>query len=263
VGEQHLESFKTIENVQRTKFELVDALPADGVAILNNDFPYIANRAVTNVQRIFRYTSGMGEADYRIVDVVYGRSESRFAIAGPEGVTEPMTTRLVGIHNLSNILAGYIAGKTLGLTDSEMRYAIGRIEQVEHRLSIKQAAGGVTVIDDAFNSNPHGAAMALDVLGSFTGGRRIVVTPGMIELGAKQAEYNRELGAKMASSCDYAIVVGAYNRDAILAGLADGGFPSEQIYTARDFGDASAHLARIVSSGDVVLYENDLPDTFK
>jgi UDP-N-acetylmuramoyl-tripeptide--D-alanyl-D-alanine ligase len=263
VGEQHLESFKTIENVQRTKFELVDALPADGVAILNNDFPYIANRAVTNVQRIFRYTSGMGEADYRIMDVVYGRSESRFAIAGPEGVTEPMTTRLVGIHNLSNILAGYIAGKTLGLTDSEMRYAIGRIEQVEHRLSIKQAAGGVTVIDDAFNSNPHGAAMALDVLGSFTGGRRIVVTPGMIELGAKQAEYNRELGAKMASSCDYAIVVGAYNREAILAGLADGGFPSEQIYTARDFATASAHLASVVRADDVVLYENDLPDTFK
>jgi UDP-N-acetylmuramoyl-tripeptide--D-alanyl-D-alanine ligase len=263
VGEQHLESFRTIDNVQRTKFELVDALPPDGVAILNNDFPYIANRPVTGVGRVFRYTSGTGSADYRIVDVAYSRGESRFAIESPEGVTEPMTTRLVGIHNLSNILAGYIAGKALGLTDSEMRYAIGRIEQVEHRLSIKQAAGGVTVIDDAFNSNPHGAAMALDVLGSFTGGRRIVVTPGMIELGAKQERYNRELGAKMASSCDYAIVVGVYNRDAILAGLTDGGFPSESIFVARDFATASTHLRQIVTSGDVVLYENDLPDTFK
>jgi UDP-N-acetylmuramoyl-tripeptide--D-alanyl-D-alanine ligase len=263
VGEQHLESFKTIENVQRTKFELVDALPADGVAILNNDFPYIANRPVTNVQSVFRYTSGADEADYRIVNVTYGRGETRFAIDSAEGKTEPMTTRLVGIHNLSNILAGYIAGKTLGMTEGEMRYAIGRIEQVEHRLSIKQAAGGVTVIDDAFNSNPPGAAMALDVLASLTEGKRIVVTPGMIELGAKQEQYNREFGRQMAASCDYAIVVGAYNREAILAGLAEGGFEEKNIYTARDFADASAHLAGIVHAGDVVLYENDLPDTFK
>jgi UDP-N-acetylmuramoyl-tripeptide--D-alanyl-D-alanine ligase len=263
VGEQHLESFKSIENVQRTKFELIDALPSDGVAILNNDFPYIANRAVTNVDKVFRYTSGTGEADYRIADVAYGRGESSFAIESAEGKTEPMTTRLVGIHNLSNILAGYIAGKTLGMTDGEMRYAISQIEQVEHRLSIKQAAGGVTVIDDAFNSNPHGAAMALDVLASFTDGRRVVVTPGMIELGAKQAQYNLEFGAKMASSCDYAIVVGAYNREAILAGLTDGGFEEKSIYTARDFAAASAHLAEVVRAGDVVLYENDLPDTFK
>jgi UDP-N-acetylmuramoyl-tripeptide--D-alanyl-D-alanine ligase len=263
VGEQHLESFKIIENVQRTKFELIDALPKSGVAILNNDFPYIANREVTNVDNVVRYTSGESGGEYRIVNVVYGRGETRFAIEGVEGKTEPMTTKLAGIHNLSNILAGYIVGKTLGMSDSEMRYAIGQIEQVEHRLNIKQAAGGVTVIDDAFNSNPHGAAMALDVLASFTDGKRIAVTPGMVELGAKQAQYNREFGLKMATSCDFAIVVGAVNREAIVAGLADGGFDTEHIYTARDFADASRYLAGIVRSGDVVLYENDLPDTFK
>ncbi len=179
VGEQHLESFKTIENVQRTKFELVDALPSDGVAILNDDFEYIASRPVDNVAQIFRYTSGSGKADYRIVDVKYGPDETTFAIEGPGGEkTGPFTTRLVGIHNLSNILAGYIAGRALGMTEGEMRYAIASIEQVEHRLNIRRTSGGVTVIDDAFNSNPHGAAMALDVLAGFTGGDRIAVTPG-------------------------------------------------------------------------------------
>ncbi len=263
VGEQHLESFKTIENVQRTKFELIDALPADGTAILNDDFEQIANRRVTNVANVFRYTSGGSKADYRVVDVVYGRSETTFAIEGPDGKSEPFTTKLAGIHNLSNILAGYIAGKRLGMTDAEMRYAISQIEQVEHRLNIKHIPGGITVIDDAFNSNPHGSKMALDVLASFSDGQRVVVTPGLVELGPKQYEYNRIFGSQIASSCDLAIVVGAYNRDAILAGLAEGGFDESRIYVARDFADASQKVRETVKPGDVVLYENDLPDTYK
>lgn len=263
VGEQHLESFRTIENVQRTKFELTDALPADGTAILNDDFEYIANRPVTNVRNVFRYTSGENKADYRIVDVTYGRGETTFAIEGPEGKSEPFSTKLAGIHNLSNILAGYITGRQLGMTDAEMRYAVSQIEQVEHRLNIKQAPGGITVIDDAFNSNPHGSKMALDVLASFDDGQRVIVTPGLVELGPKQYEYNQRFGVQMASSCDLAIVVGAYNRDAILAGLAEGGFDESKIYVAKDFADASQKVRATVKPGDVVLYENDLPDTYK
>jgi UDP-N-acetylmuramoyl-tripeptide--D-alanyl-D-alanine ligase len=263
VGEQHLESFKTIENVQRTKFELADALPPDGTAILNDDFEYIASRPVTGVEHVFRYTSGSGKADFRLADIKYGRNETTFAIETPESKTEPFTTKLVGIHNLSNILAGYIAGRALGMTDAEMRYAIASIEQVEHRLNIKRTPGGITIIDDAFNSNPHGAAMALDVLAGFTEGKRIVVTPGMIELGTKQRHYNREFGRQMAASCDIAVIVGEYNREAILEGLAEKQFPAEKIYTARDFADASRHVSGIVRHGDTILYENDLPDTFK
>ena len=263
VGEQHLESFKTIENVQKTKFELVDALPPDGVAILNNDFDYIANRPVTNVERVFRYSSGPGKANYYITDVKYDHGETTFAIGRPDDRKSIFTTKLAGTHNLSNLLASSLAGGSLGITSDEMRYAISQIKQVEHRLNIKHTPGRVTIIDDAFNSNPHGAAMALDVLAGFTEGRRIVVTPGMIELGAKQEHYNREFGRQMAASCDYAIVVGEYNREAILAGLAEGGFDPASIYTARDFADASAKVREITKPGDTILYENDLPDTFK
>ncbi len=273
VGEQHLESFKTIDNVRRTKFELVDALPPDGVAILNNDFEQIADRLVTNVARVYRYASSpdVSGAAYHIVDVHYGRGETTFAIGGPGGnghggtgcAPERFTTRLVGIHNLSNILAGYIAGGVLGMTEGEMRHAIASIEQVEHRLQIRHTPGGVTIIDDAFNSNPHGAAMALDVLAGFTDGRRIVVTPGMIELGARQHHHNRELGRHMARTCDLAVVVGTHNRESIIEGLRDKGFPEEKIYTASDFNDASRHVGTITRPGDTILYENDLPDTFK
>ncbi len=265
VGEQHLESFRTIENVCRTKFELIDSLPADGVAILNDDFEQIARRSVTNVGRVYRYSSSDAPgATYHVVDVRYGRGETTFAIGGPDDrQSAPFATRLVGTHNLSNLLAGMIAGGVLDMTETEMRHAVSTIEQVEHRMQIRHTPAGVTVIDDAFNSNPHGAAMALDVLAGFTDGRRIVVTPGMIELGERQHHHNRELGRHMARACDLAVVVGEHNREAILEGLRAEGFPDEKIYTASDFDDASRHVGGLVRPGDTILYENDLPDTFK
>ncbi|MDR1670905.1 MAG: UDP-N-acetylmuramoyl-tripeptide--D-alanyl-D-alanine ligase [Alistipes sp.] len=237
VGEQHLESFKTIENVQRTKFELIDSLPHDGVAILNDDFEYIAGRPVTNVAQVLRYTTR---------DVT----------------PPPFETRLVGRYNLTNIYAAWLAGRALGMTDDEMRYAIADIRSVEHRLEVRHTPGGVTVIDDAFNSNPHGAAMALEVLAGFTG-RRIIVTPGMIELGARQHELNREFGRQIAAAADIAVIVGEHNREAILGGLSETGFATEHIYVARDFADASRYVSATMRAGDVILYENDLPDTFK
>ena len=260
VGEQHLESFKSIENVQRTKFELVDALPADGLAVVNNDFEYIANRVVSNVP-VKRYALAPG-ANYHIEDVEYGEVETRFAVVG-EGRRIELATKLVGDCNLSNLMASVIVALYLDVPEKSIRYGVSQIEQVEHRLNMKRTPGGLSIIDDAFNSNPDGARMALDVLQRITTGKRIVITPGMIELGDKQVEYNKRLGLQMATAADYVMVVGVYNRDAILAGLAEGGMPEEKIFVADSFAIAQARLVQIARAGDVVLYENDLPDTFK
>ncbi len=263
VGEQHLESFGSIENVQATKFELVDALPADGMAVLNDDFEYVASRRVENVRRVFRYTHGERGRDFSFEVKSYSAAETLFEVKGPQDEVQPLATSIVGSYNLSNIVAGYIVARELGVDAAAIRYAVGNIEQVEHRLNMKRTAGGVTVIDDAFNSNPHGAQMALEVLSGMKGGRRVVVTPGMIELGRRQEHHNRELGRRMASSCDWAIVVGEYNRAAIVEGLREGGFDEGRIYLAPTFADATARLATLLAAGDAVLYENDLPDTFK
>lgn len=260
VGEQHLESFKSIENVQRTKFELVDALPSDGLAVVNNDFEYIANRPVENVA-VKRYAVASG-CDYHVEDVEYGAVETRFAVVG-EGRRIELATKLVGECNLSNLMASVIVALYLDVPESSIRYGVSQIEQVEHRLNMKRTPGGISIIDDAFNSNPDGARMALDVLARMNTGKRIVITPGMIELGDKQVEYNQRFGKQMAQAADYVMVVGTYNRDAILAGLAEGGMSQENIFVADSFTAAQARLMQIAHAGDVVLYENDLPDTFK
>ena len=258
VGEQHLESFGCIENVQRTKFELVDALPADGLAVLNDDFKYIRERKVENVRAV-RYGNN---AEYNVLNTRYADDGTHFTVGNNAGWSLDLRTQLVGKYNLSNTLAGCIIARELGLSDDEIRISVADIQQVEHRLSIRRA-GGLTIIDDAFNSNPHGSAMALEVLSTFTSGKRIVITPGMIELGAGQREHNRTLGQNMAASCDVAIVVGEFNRDAIVTGLVDGGFPAEQTIVVSSFAEATVKLREIAAPGDTVLYENDLPDTFK
>ena len=105
--------------------------------------------------------------------------------------------------------------------------------------------------------------MALDVLASMTGGQRIVITPGMIELGARQEELNRAFGQKIADCADIAIVVGQYNREAILAGITDGEMVEANVHAVDTFAEAQILLASLAGAGDTVLYENDLPDTFK
>ena len=262
VGAQHLESFKSIENVQRTKFELVDALPADGFAVVNNDFPDVANREVTNVECV-RYSVGdENKGDYRAKNIQYSSRGTSFTIEGC-GKSIDLQTKLVGECNISNLMAAVIVAMKLDVPEQKIKYAVSRIEQVEHRLNVKRTASGITIIDDAFNSNPDGSRMALDVLGGMTGGKRIVITPGMIELGEKQAYYNEKFGEHIAETCDVAIVVGQYNREAILKGIKSGGMADANVKVADSFAEAQQMMLSFAKAGDTVLYENDLPDTFK
>ena len=90
-----------------------------------------------------------------------------------------------------------------------------------------------------------------------------VITPGFVEMGSRQAEANKELGRQIATSCDYAIVVNATNREAIKSGIVEGGMKEENYFLADSLSHAHRKLSQILRAGDVVLYENDLPDNFK
>ena len=263
VGEQHLESFKTVDNVQKTKFELIDSLPEKGLAVLNADFEYVVSRKVENVDNISYYSFFNKDVDFYIENIQYSNNGADFTIKQKDGVTDCLSTKIVGKHNLSNILAGIIIAKYLNVEMNAIKYAVSHIEQVEHRLNIRQTPAGITIIDDAYNSNPSGAEMALEVLKGFQSGQRIIVTPGMIELGDKQFDYNYNFGRQISTSADYAVIVGEYNREAIVKGLKDNNFDNDKLYSATSFNDAMKHLNNKLTKGSVVLYENDLPDTFK
>lgn len=262
VGPQHLETFGSIEKVRDTKFELADALPSDGLAVINNDFPMIAGRKVDNTGCIRYGITDKGNCDYTADNIVYGPDATRFTVHG-DGRALELTTALLGECNISDLVAAIAVATVLGVPDDKIRYAVSSIEPVEHRLSRRRLPSGLTIIDDAFNSNPSGSRMALDVLAMMNHGHRFVITPGMIELGARQYELNKELGRHAAGCADTVIVVGDYNRDAIVSGLEEGGISKESILTFPTFNEAFAFVMAHHSNGDTVLIENDLPDTFK
>lgn len=130
---------------------------------------------------------------------------------------------------------------------------------MEHRLQLLPNPGGMTIIDDAFNSNPKGTQAALDVLRQFPK-RRIIVTPGMVELGPEEDTFNRTFGENMADAVDVAILIGPKHTQPIREGLQSKGFTA--IHTVRSLEEATLLLRNLGKPGDTVLFENDLPDNY-
>ena len=121
----------------------------------------------------------------------------------------------------------------------------------------------MTIVDDAYNSNPVGALNALDALAAFETGRKILVTPGMVELGVEQEAWNEKLGARAAEVCDFVILVGSRQTAPIRRGLEGRGFSADRLVSVANLNEGLEALKGIVRSGDVVLFENDLPDLYE
>jgi UDP-N-acetylmuramoyl-tripeptide--D-alanyl-D-alanine ligase len=265
IGPQHLERFKTIDNVQATKYELIEALPASGVAIFNNDDRHcraLADR--TTHVRVLRYgfdTSGP-PLDLWAENLAMGSEGLSFTLAGRDGGRVAVRTMLLGRHNALNILGASCAALAIGIPLQDLAKAIHDLPPVPHRLQLMDNGSGVTVIDDSYNSNPIGAMEALEVLGSFTTGQRILVTPGMVELGPLEVQLNEDLGVRAAEVCDHVVLVGVERTKPLVAGLRRQNFPAEKIRVVRDLKGATLVLPTIVEVGDTVLFENDLPDQY-
>lgn len=263
IGPTHMHLFKTIENIQKTKYELIESLGPDGISIFNYDNDYVKPLAdKTEIRKVLYGMENIENLDVYAKDIEVGERGSTFTL-GIKGMGEiSTTTSLLGAHNISNVLAGASIGYVLGMTLEDLANGIQKVEPVEHRLNIVDGGTGVIVIDDAFNSNPVGARAALDVLGAFQKGKKIIVTPGMVELGDMEEEENFKLGEYMANVVDYAILVGPKRTKPIQEGLKKAGFPEGKMIVSLNLSEATQALGGITAVGDVVLFENDLPDSY-
>lgn len=259
VGPQHLDTFKTIERIEKTKYELIDALPQDGLGFFLHD-DAIVTKLYEKTQKP-KMLVGREGSEAWATDVSVSPQGSHFTLHLKDWEPFACTTVLLGEHNISNILMAAAVAKHLGLNKEQIRRGILQCKPVEHRLQLLKTPGGVTVIDDAFNTNPSSSKRALQVLASFPG-RRVIVTPGMVELGAEEANYNQEFGQAMASAVDVAVLVGKRHTEPIQKGLKEQGFPAENIHVAANLDEAIQIVNGIIKPGDVVMYENDLPDHY-
>jgi UDP-N-acetylmuramoyl-tripeptide--D-alanyl-D-alanine ligase len=261
VGPQHLETFGTIENIAKTKYELIEGLPEDGCAFFPADNEIC--RDLYEKTTIEKHLFGVdydGAAAARAENIRCGSFGSRFdLLIGEERIA--CETRLLGKHNIANIVGCACVAHRLGLTPAQIRLGIRKLQPVEHRLQLLPTAGGVTVIDDAFNANPSGVRAAMEVLSAFEG-RKIVVTPGLVELGEREAEENRAFGRVMAGVADIVFLVGPKHTKPIYDGLVESGFSENAIQVFRSLSEASEALWKLAKPGDVVIFENDLPDNY-
>jgi UDP-N-acetylmuramoyl-tripeptide--D-alanyl-D-alanine ligase len=272
VGPQHLERFGSIENVMRGKNEIMEALPDGAPAIYNGDNSYCQQlmqqmRAEGRV-KVSSYSLDVGNADAQVVasDVQITRQGLTFTVtyrrSGQSEEHAAVRSKLLGKHNVSNILAAVTAALLCNMSLEEIARAVEEVESVEHRLQLIQGAGGVTVIDDAYNANPEGVRTALEVLAQFNDGKRVLVTPGMVELGPIEEEENYRFGQLAAASCDVAILVGRKRTEPIARGLREAGFPEQQLFVAGSLNEATEKMKSLMAPGAVVLFANDLPDTY-
>jgi len=260
IGPQHLETFGSINNIVNTKNEIMEGLPEDGVGFFASDGEFCDRLFMKCDKEKYRIAYDANRKPHMLIsDVEVDTQGSKFVLTCSDGTYTRCHTRLLGKHNIQNIALAASVARRLGLTMEEIARGIRRIEPVEHRLQL--IPGQITVIDDAFNSNPSGSAEALNVLSGFKG-RRIIVTPGMVEQGEHEDKLNYAFGAQMPGKVDYAILVGPKHTQPIKNGMVEAGFDEEHIFTVSNLTEATSELRKLGRPGDVVLFENDLPDNY-
>lgn len=264
IGTAHLESFGSEENIQKTKFELIESLPSDGIGVLNKDDPKQVSYKLQNDCKIIWIGIDEEDVDVRATDIKCSNVGTTFNVIfkGDKEKYE-FETKLLGKHNVYNILAGLALGREFDIPITKLQQAVRNVKPVEHRLELKKM-GYFYQIDDAYNSNPVGAKSALEVL-SMMPGTKVVVTPGMIELGAKEKELNKEFGKQIGtiSKADYVVLIGEKRTEPIKEGLKETNFDMDNLIVYNDVKEAYNFIRDIKTKKDIYgLFENDLPDTY-
>ena len=280
IGPQHLDTFGSIENIKKTKFELADALPEGAMLFLNGDNEYIADylesrggdegpsesglagaRKTGGYGNVtFYYSQGSGEG-YTASDIRLSNLGTDFTVTAPDGESERYQMKLVGAHNVINVMGAIAVANRFGIPLKELRIPVRRLRPAQHRMEMKES-GEVTIIDDAYNSNPIGSKAAVETLALFDG-IRILITPGMVELGEDEDEYNRRFGTYAADCCDWILLVGEKHTAPIREGILSKGFPEGNCRTFGKVEEAIDFAYRIRGEGHkYILLENDLPDNY-
>ena len=262
IGTAHLESFGSEENIIKGKFELIESLPRDGFAILNGDDPKQVNYHLKNKVKVIWIGINNKDADVVAENIKCSNKGTEFEVVFKNKKEKyHFQTKLLGNHNVYNILAGIACGVEFGIEIEELQKAVKNVKPVEHRLEIKKI-GNFYQIDDAYNSNPVGAENACKIL-SMMPGLKVVVTPGMIELGEKEDEYNKKFGEQIADVADYVVLIGEKKTIPIKEGLLTKGFDKDKIIVFNDVREAYPFVGQLARTTDVyALFENDLPDTY-
>lgn len=261
VGAQHIATFINQENVKRTKAELPEYLGENGTCVFNIDNDVVREIANESKCRKITVSTVDTSADVFASDIITTTGGTKFKLHF-DGKEYDCFTKLFGMHSVSNLLLCVGLARELGLTDEQIIAGINKVEPVDHRLQLINAPNNVAILDDTYNSSIEGSKRALEVLGMFEGRRKVVVSPGLVELGTMERLENYNFGQRIAKVADLVVIVNKVHLASIKQGLLDAGFDEDKIYEASNTKEAEKVVKSIILPNDVVLWENDLPDNY-
>ncbi len=257
VGKAHLGEFGSQAEIARAKGELVEALPPDGVAVLNADDPLVAGMARRTTARVLTFGEGPA-ADVRMTDVGLDADGRAALVLEHDGETVPVRLRLVGEHQARNAAAAAATGVALGVPVTRAAASLAAVERISKwRMEVQQAPGGVTVVNDSYNANPDSMRVALKSLAALgrgrPGARTVAVLGEMRELGESSADEHDAVG-RLAVRLDIhqLLVVGEAARPLHLGASLEGSWGEESVFVP-DNAAALAWLRDHLRPGDVVL----------
>jgi UDP-N-acetylmuramoyl-tripeptide--D-alanyl-D-alanine ligase len=247
IGPVHIEFFGTIEKIAEAKRELLENVKPSGTIVLNAD-----NNYVMDISRGFeghKVTYGIDhDADFRGINIhERGLLGTAFEVGG-----HAFELSLPGRHNLENLLAAIAAARSIGISWEGIERGVQALKPAYHR-GIILDAGGATIYDDTYNSNPYALGRALTLMAQAdVAGRRIAVIGDMLELGDKELDYHRDAGRAIPKSVDTIIGVGKRSR-ALLEGAREAGFGNGNLHHFDDAQSAGGFLETFIRPGDLVL----------
>lgn len=253
INEQHLETFGSLENTTKGKFELIDSLPEHSFGVVNIDNERIKNNLVNYDKKLISY--GFTDKAFSIKHIKQTEHGTHFSLI-LDGKEYQAKTKLLGKPNLQNILAAATMSYSLGMKPAAIIAAIEKIQPVPHRLEIKQLER-MTLIDNAFNSNVDGFKESIELVKSFKR-PTIFVTPGIVDLGEKTFEIHKDLGKKL-DGIDYVILIGKSDRT---KGLKEGIDNTKNVLELATLKEVWGEINKLNLKNPVVLLENDLPDQY-
>ena len=271
VGPQHLERFGSLENVKIAKYEIITNLAPNGIGVFNWDNEYIqwmVEQGYPNTRLTVSRVLSLEEAKSQnvtwiatdISETLAGLSFTMIHVDTEEQVD--ITTAVVGEHNVTNLLLATATAYHEGIPLRDIAFRIRTLQPAESRLVTQTSNEGITIINDAYSANPKGVVSALKVLGMYQTGKRLLITPGMIELGELQDTENRKLGEIATEYATGIILIGKQQTKPIYEGIQSTNFDLANVQIYETLAEAVTWYQQNLNSGDTVLFLNDLPDTY-
>jgi len=258
ISQQHIGFFKDLDHLSRVKYELIEALPEDGIAFFNGSNEICQKLAKrTNKQKIIYSLNKTEDSDIWAENIIQNQNSVSFEVKRKKGRDFKIEAPILGKSQVENLLGAIAVALSLKMTIEEIRNGAGRVQNPFSSLHKRETKEGAFVIEDLFSENPDGILAALDYLNLFIG-KKIIIMPCIIELGKAAEPIHEAIGRKIGKVCDLAIITTPFYFPAVKRGAMAGGMDEENILQLCEPKEIERKICPYLRGKNAILLEGRL-----